>query len=692
MRMHHAHSGKPALSRAVLLQSGTMPQSPSAPLQEKIQRLQGPILVLGASGFVGANLLRMMLPFRGDVFGTARRLPSWRLAGVPASHLRVLDLLVDSDLDELLTSIKPRTIFDCVAYGAYSFEEENGLIYRTNFDFVSRLLTRLDPFNTPNKIAAYVHAGTSSEYGDNAAGPLESAFTAPNSHYAVSKVAAANLIYYYGKKRDLPCANLRLYSVYGPMEDSSRLIPVLVRHGLEKRYPPLTHPDTSRDFLYVDDACEAFFDTALELLPGLYGESFNIASGKKTTIADVAAAAAQEFGIAARPEFSMQGRRWDLSDWFGDISKAREHLHWQPRTGFGEGLRVTAAWYSALQDKDAYEMSTKRLGLDTEYSVSAIVACYRDNQAIPIMYERLKKTFTKLNIDYEIIFVNDCSPDDSEEVIRILSEKDGRVLGISHSRNFGSQAGFRSGMEIASKNACVLLDGDLQDPPELIERFVEAWRQGNEVIFGRRVKREATLFMQTAYKLFYRVFDAFSYIPIPRDAGDFSLIDRRVVQALLRFPERDLFVRGIRAYAGFKQTGIDYVRPERMFGVTTNSFWKNVGWAKKGIFSFSYVPLNILSLAGVFLFVLTLLLMLYQLILQLVAPALTPRGVTTLLLAVLFFGSLNIFALSMVGEYIAKIFEEVKRRPHFIRCSFIRNGKVRATALSNEAPPGINLT
>ena len=175
------------------------------------------------------------------------------------------------------------------------------------------------------------------------------------------------------------------------------------------------------------------------------------------------------------------------------------------------------------------------------------------------------------------------------------------MIGISHSRNFGSQSAFRSGMEIASKNACVLLDGDLQDPPELIEQFVAHWREGYDVVYGRRVKREASLFMQFAYKAFYRVFDYFSYIPIPHDAGDFSLMDRRVVRALLQFPERDLFLRGVRAFAGFKQTGVDYVRPERMFGVTTNSLLKNIGWAKKGILSFSNTPLNMLSAAGIVL-------------------------------------------------------------------------------------------
>jgi dolichol-phosphate mannosyltransferase len=293
------------------------------------------------------------------------------------------------------------------------------------------------------------------------------------------------------------------------------------------------------------------------------------------------------------------------------------------------------------------------------------------------MYERLKKTFNKLNIDYEIVFVNDCSPDNSEEVIRGISRNDRRVIGISHSRNFGSQAAFKSGMEIATQNACVLLDGDLQDPPELIEQFVEKWREGYDVVYGRRVKREASFPMQIAYKLFYRVFDQFSYLKIPHDAGDFSLMDKKVMQSILQFPERDLFLRGVRAFAGYKQIGVDYIRPERMFGVTTNSLVKNFGWAKKGILSFSNTPLALLSFFGSVLLVLTIILGVLQVLARLLFPQLAPSGITTLLISILFFGSINLFAIGLVGEYIAKIFEEVKQRPHFIRRSIIRDGEVR---------------
>jgi dolichol-phosphate mannosyltransferase len=182
--------------------------------------------------------------------------------------------------------------------------------------------------------------------------------------------------------------------------------------------------------------------------------------------------------------------------------------------------------------------------------------------------------------------------------------------------------------------------------------------------------------MQILYKIFYRVFAKFSYISIPKDAGDFALMDKKVVEVLLKFPERDLFLRGLRAYAGFKQTGVDYIRPERKFGRTTNNFFKNIGWAKKGILSFSYVPLNILSSFGWLMLFVSGFAVIAQILLKIFYPDSAPHGVTTTLILVTFFGSLNLFAVSIIGEYIAKIFEEVKGRPHFIRKSLIRRGNI----------------
>lgn len=475
------------------------------------------------------------------------------------------------------------------------------------------------------------------------------------------------------------CANLRLYSVYGPLEEPSRLVPSLVSAALNGAYPPLVDPAVSRDFVYVDDACEAFVDAALSLTPEFYGHSFNIGTGTSTTIQELALIARDLFHIDAEPVFSsMPNRNWDFRGrWRARPDKAAACLGWKPGTSLREGLARFAEWYGALRDPSLYRARAKGYVPNPDESVSAIVACYRDNLAIPIMYRRLVSVFEKLHLDYEIIFVNDGSPDDTQEVIQKISSENHRVIGITHSRNFGSQAAFRSGMELSSKRACVLLDGDLQDPPELIEQFVREWRAGYEVVYGRRVRREAPWFMQSFYKLFYVLFNRLSYVRMPRDAGDFSLIDRKVVRWMLACRERDLFLRGLRAFVGFKQTGVDYKRPERMFGRSTNSLLKNFGWAKKGILAFSNVPLNMLTYAGIVLFCGGAGLALGQLIMRLAFPAIAPKGLTTIIMLVLVLGSMNLLAISIIGEYIAKIFEEVKARPVFIRTNVVQNGEIR---------------
>jgi len=636
-----------------------------------IRQLRGPILVLGASGFVGANLYHTIAAVRSDVFAVVQREKSWRLEDVADDKVVAVDLTDHSSTKNLIDSIRPQTVFDCVAYGAYSFEEDANTIYATNFQSLVNLVGLL----SERSIDAFVHAGSSSEYGTNSSAPAEDAAREPNSHYSVSKVAAESFLRYVGKQKGFPCTHLRLYSIYGPLEDTSRLIPTVVKCALGGTLPPFVDSRTSRDFVHVDDACRAFILAAARMNPDLHGETFNIGSGVKTTIGELAELVRSQFDIAEAPAFgSMEGRSWDMPDWYSNPSKAGRMLDWKATIPLADGLHSMSGWIKTMTD-DAFASATKK-NLRKKYrSVSAIIACYKDAEAIPYMYQRLTDTFTKLAIDYEIIFVNDCSPDNSIQVIEEISSRDPHVIGISHSRNFGSQMAFRSGMELATMNSVVLLDGDLQDPPELIEAFHEKWDEGYDVVYGRRVKRDMPWHWGLMYKAFYRVFAAFSYVPIPHDAGDFSLMDRRVVGWLLQCTERDLFMRGLRAYVGFRQTGVDYVRPERMFGRSTNNLRKNIDWAKRGIFSFSNAPLALLTSTGFALLGVSLVLCALAVVLKLFWPDIAPRGATTLLIAILLFGSVNLFALGLVGEYVGKIMLEVKGRPRLIRSALIRHGK-----------------
>jgi dolichol-phosphate mannosyltransferase len=282
------------------------------------------------------------------------------------------------------------------------------------------------------------------------------------------------------------------------------------------------------------------------------------------------------------------------------------------------------------------------------------------------MYKRLVDTFEGIGVDYEIIFVNDASPDDAATVLADLAAKDPKVVVINHTRNFGSQNAFTSGMRISTGDAVALLDGDLQDPPELIGDFYKKWKEGFEVVYGVRVKRDAPFLMAGAYKAFYRLFRATSYVPIPVDAGDFSLLDRKVVTVLNNLPENNRFLRGLRAWAGFRQTGVPYVRPERMFGTTTNSWIKNLRWARKAIFSFSYWPLEFITGIAIFTVIGSALAALAVVVVRIVSPASVASGFTTLIVLVLFLGGIQLLCLSIIGSYLEHIYDEVKRRPPYV--------------------------
>ena len=273
------------------------------------------------------------------------------------------------------------------------------------------------------------------------------------------------------------------------------------------------------------------------------------------------------------------------------------------------------------------------------------------------MHERLVRAFAEVGADYEIIFVNDGSPDNARGVLAELAARDPNVVVINHARAFGSQS--------ATGDAVVLLDGDLQDPPEMIPQFVARWQEGYEVVYGERVKRETTFFMRHAYRAFYRVFKRLAYVNVPLDAGDFSLIDRRVVDAINAMPESHRFVRGLRAWVGYRQLGVPYVRPE-MFGTTTNSFRKNLGWARRAIVSFSYAPLD--AITGIALSVVGIasIALVVQIALKIVAPQSAPKGFTTVISVVLFIGGIQLLCLAIIGTYLAHMYEEVKGRPPYV--------------------------
>ena len=297
----------------------------------------------------------------------------------------------------------------------------------------------------------------------------------------------------------------------------------------------------------------------------------------------------------------------------------------------------------------------------TDKKISVVVVCYRDSGSILELFKRLKENLDKITPNYEVIYVNDASPDDSEDVLSGLAKREKCLTVITHSRNFGAQIAFTSGIYQAAGDAVVIMDGDLQDPPELIYDFAKKWVEGYDVVYGIRAKRAEVWWRRIGYKVFYRIMQRFASFNIPLDAGEFSLMDRKIVDVILACKERNRLIRGLRAYAGFKQVGIPFARPPRFSGETTQTLINYINWALKGFVSFSDKPLKFISfLSFIFTLLSGLALFIYLLFFLFIS---TPTGFMTLLTAILFLGAIQLLCLSIIAEYLAQIFEEIKNRP-----------------------------
>jgi len=310
--------------------------------EKQLKKIPGPILVIGAGGFIGSNLFTSLLISRRDIFGLSRnpqKNSKFKILNSPKNKLIKCDINNIKDLKSTFSKIKPKTVFNLSAYGAYSTQEDPFKIYQTNFISTINIIEELKKY----KFHCYIHAGSSSEYGDNSNRPKENSILTPNSNYAVSKAAVSNAIYYYGKYENLPLYHFRLYAVYGPFEENERLIPTIIKFGEQKKYPPLVSPNITRDFIYTSDITRAFILGALNIKKNNYGEAFNIGTGKKTSIRTLALLTKELYKIKDGPKFGlMDNRRWDHGkDWYANPNKATQLLKFRAKINLKEGLKKT---------------------------------------------------------------------------------------------------------------------------------------------------------------------------------------------------------------------------------------------------------------------------------------------------------------------------------------------------------------
>lgn len=298
--------------------------------------------------------------------------------------------------------------------------------------------------------------------------------------------------------------------------------------------------------------------------------------------------------------------------------------------------------------------------------LSILIPCYNEEENLDYLFERLISVLDRLNLKYEIICINDGSTDNTFKCLVAHHHRNPTIKVVNLSRNFGKEVALSAGIDYATGAAVIPIDADLQDPPEFIEQLLIKWREGYEVVNAVRRSRQGESWLKRwTAGAFYRVISGMSPITIPHDTGDFRLLDRRVVEALKRLPERRRFMKGLFAWVGFKQTSIEYDREPRHQGETKWNYWKLWNFALEGITSFSFLPLRVWSYLGLLIALISFIYASFLLLRTLIYGIDVP-GYASIMVAVLFLGGVQMVSLGFIGEYLGRVYDEVKQRPLYL--------------------------
>lgn len=298
--------------------------------------------------------------------------------------------------------------------------------------------------------------------------------------------------------------------------------------------------------------------------------------------------------------------------------------------------------------------------------LSLVIPVFNEQATLETLFSTIRDRLTALGVSYEVVFVDDGSMDRTSEMLTEFTQRDGRFRSVHFSRNFGHQAAVTAGLHFARGAAVVVMDADLQDPPELLASMVEKWREGYHVVYAQRVKRHAEGPLKRGIAFaYYRLLQHLTDVAIPADTGDFCLMDRRIVDLLNRMPERNRYLRGLRAWLGFRQTAVQFERQPRYAGQPKYTFWKSLALGINGIVGFSKVPLRFATYLGMLVSAVSLVLAGWAVYQRLVGAD-TVRGWASTLVVILLLGGVQLLMIGVVGEYLSRIYDEVKQRPMYV--------------------------
>jgi dolichol-phosphate mannosyltransferase len=297
---------------------------------------------------------------------------------------------------------------------------------------------------------------------------------------------------------------------------------------------------------------------------------------------------------------------------------------------------------------------------------SIVIPLFNEEENINVIFNRIQSSLKKTKEPYEVIFVNDGSTDNTRKLLEAIHKQQKHFKVLNFSRNFGHQTAVSAGLKYVRGDYIAILDGDLQDPPEVLPDFFKKLKEGFDVVYAVRRRRKEPLIKRIMYAAFYRVLKAVANISIPLDSGDFCVMTKRVANTINSLPERNRFVRGLRSWVGYRQVGLEYEREERFAGNSKYSFAKLFKLAFDGIVSFSYVPLQIVTMIGFFMFLLSIVGSVATVYFKLFTDVYIPRGFPTTIIVIMFIGGVNMLSLGIIGEYIGRIYDEAKQRVPFV--------------------------
>ncbi len=613
------------------------------------------VLLTGATGFLGSHLAFRLAQQDAEVDVVVRAdsaIPFWW--GKAASRIRVHRHSGSTEhMIEILKIVRPDIVYHCATHFVAEHEPQHlELLVQSNVLFGTQLLEAMEKTG----VRRLVNTGTFWQHKEDGNFPI--------SLYAATKQAFEAVLDYFVDAHKFDVVTLKLYDGYGPHDRRRKLIPTLLEIAHRPRKIEMSPGHQLIDLVFVDDIIAALQVGAKRLKnrDASLHERFAVRSGSLLSLRDVVATfekvsdAKITVAWGARP----YRNREVMVPWAGEVLP-----DWSPRVGLEEGLRRTVESY---RTEPVLSFGGRRK------LISYVAPCFNEKENIRPLCQRISNLYPQsTEFDVEIILVENGSSDNSDELIRDLHRSDPRIKMLKLSRNFGYSGAISAGLQHARGDWIVILDGDQQDPPELVPAMIEKALEGFDVVYGVRTKRHGSRLKSFLYGWFYRLYRLMADIDVPLDAGEFCVMRRSVVDAINDMPERQRFVRGLRAWVGFRQTGFPYVRDARAEGGTKFRLRSMINLGLDGLLSFSVLPLRLTLIAGVITAALSILLGLAQGLIQLAKWAgmtglvlVLPPGLTQTNIIMTFLFGITISCLGVVGEYVGRIYSEVKRRPLFL--------------------------